>query len=968
MNSENQVLGPVVIQQVIGIDPTVTVSKIATVSNADGSVDSDGVIDSAGDSIYYTLSATNTGDTTLSDVTVIDPLISASMDRNGDGAIDSLDITGGDENGDGLLDIGETWVWDGTYQITQDDINQRGNYDSPVDSDAINDNLIRNSAYVSSAEGASDEVAIDTTLDYDPQIRVLITADVFNADASDDTDEVIDSAGDKVEYTATVANIGNVSLSNVQITDEIATSTFDRNGDGTTDVDDILGGDDNENNVLDAGETWVFKGSYSVSQDDVDSRGNYDGPDADTQNDIVIRNAVSATTQSLDQNINGSDVAFSEIDYRPVISLEKVATLYNSDGTLDENGAIDSAGEVIKYSLTVENAGNVTLSNVVLYDPLISESMDKDNNGVINVLDSDGGDTNLDGILNVGETWSFSGQYEITQADIDARGNFDGQDVDSTNDNIVRNFAGVSSLSTDDQSTTRDTFVDTRVTYSPVLTIDKVFLNVTDGNGNGLADAAGDQLNYRVVVTNSGNVTLTDVTVTDPLTQQAITGLTLAPGESQEFESSYTLKQSDLDDQGGGDGDIDNTATVDSTQTDSVSDDAAVALAYTPTLLIDKVFLNVTDGNGNGLADAAGDQLNYRVVVTNSGNVTLTDVTVTDPLTQQAITGLTLAPGESQEFESSYTLKQSDLDDQGGGDGDIDNTATVDSTQTDSVSDDAAVALAYTPDLMILKTADVERVDEIGDLINYTIAVSNIGNITLTGLEVTDTLIDDTLAPRDTDLNGVIDGDTDADGDMDVGETWYWTGQYMVTPEDFDAAAASADPYYIRNIASVDSDQTDSETSAEEVALVELAFEGLSPGYWKNHPEDWDGVTSNTSFEEFFFGSTQPDLNWKVKMINGAGKEKFVTQQDITLMEALTLTGGDAAALARQAVAGVLNTRDEDVTYRFTEGQLKEWVSEALSNQPVDLENDGIIEFEAGLAAIQGVKDLLAYNNNLELV
>jgi hypothetical protein len=122
------------------------------------------------------------------------------------------------------------------------------------------------------------------------------------------------------------------------------------------------------------------------------------------------------------------------------------------------------------------------------------------------------------------------------------------------------------------------------------------------------------------------------------------------------------------------------------------------------------------------------------------------------------------------------------------------------------------------------------------------------------------------------------------------------------------------------------------------------------------------------SFEEFFFGSTQPDLNWKVKMINGAGKEKFVTQQDITLMEALTLTGGDAAALARQAVAGVLNTRDEDVTYRFTEGQLKEWVSEALSNQPVDLENDGIIEFEAGLAAIQGVKDLLAYNNNLELV
>jgi len=423
MNSENQVLGSVVIQQVVGIDPTVTVSKIATVSNADGSVDSDGVIDSAGDSIYYTLSATNTGDTTLSEVTVIDPLISASMDKNRDGTIDSLDITGGDENGDGLLDIGETWVWDGTYQITQDDINQRGNYDSPVDSDAINDNLIRNSAYVSAAEGASDEFAIDTTLDYDPQIRVKKTADVFNADGSDDLDEVIDTAGDEIAYTVTVENIGNVTLNNVQLTDELSSSLFDTNRDGTVDFEDTLSGDENENNILDVGEAWVFKGNYSVTQDEIDSRGNYDGPDGDTASDNVIRNVVSITTQSLDQQINSSDDAFTEVDYRPVILLEKVATLYNSDGTLDENGAIDSAGEVIKYSLTVKNAGNVTLSNVVLSDPLISESMDKDNNGVINVLDSDGGDTNLDGILNVGETWSFSGQYEITQADIDARGN-----------------------------------------------------------------------------------------------------------------------------------------------------------------------------------------------------------------------------------------------------------------------------------------------------------------------------------------------------------------------------------------------------------------------------------------------------------------------------------------------------------------------------------------------------------------
>ncbi len=852
MNDEDQVAQEIVVQQVVGVDPGVTLTKTADVTNADGSEDLDDVIDSAGDTITYTLSATNTGDTTLSGVTVFDPFIAASMDKNTDGVIDVLDVVSGDDNDNGLLDIGETWVWTGEYQVTQSDINQRGNYDSPVDPDEINDNLIRNVAYISSAEGASDNAEVDTTLDYDPQIRVTKTADVFNADGSNDLDDVVDTAGDVVQYTATVANIGNVTLNNVQLTDTLVGVTFDRNGDGVTDAKDVVSGDDG-NDVLDVGEAWVFQGTYSVSQEEIDNRGNYDGPDGDAANDNVIRNVVSVTTQSLDQSINGSDDAFTELDYRPVILLKKTGTLYNANGSLDENGAIDSAGEVVKYVLEVSNGGNVTLSDIAVVDPMIAASMDKDGNGVIDYRDSDSGDINADGILSVGETWLFSGEYVVTQSDINARGNYDGPDPDAISDNVLRNFAGATSLSTDGQQITRDTFVDTRLTYTPSLTIDKVFLNVTGGNGN-------------------------------------------------------------------------------------------------------------------ELADAEGDVLNYRVVVTNNGNVTLTDVTVTDPLTGQDISGVTLAPGASEEYLTSYTLKQSDLDGQGGGDGDMDNTATADSLQTDPVSDDESVPLVYDPDLMIVKTADVEMVDEVGDLINYTIAVSNTGNITLTGLEVTDTLIEDTLAPRDEDTNGVIDGDVDADGEMDVGETWYWIGQYQVTSEDFEAAMASMDPYFIRNTATADSNETDPETSSEEVALVRFAFEGLSPGYWKNHPEDWDGVATSMSFEQFFFGSAQPGLNWKVKMVNGGGKEKFVTQQDITLMQALELTGGDAAALARQAVAAILNTRDEDVTYRFTESQIKEWVTEALSGQAVDLENDGTIEFAAGVAAIQGVKELLDYNNNLELV
>ena len=79
-----------------------------------------------------------------------------------------------------------------------------------------------------------------------------------------------------------------------------------------------------------------------------------------------------------------------------------------------------------------------------------------------------------------------------------------------------------------------------------------------------------------------------------------------------------------------------------------------------------------------------GDVLNYTVTVTNTGNVTLTGVTVVDPLTGQNISGVTLAPGANQTFNTSYTLTQADLDGAGhaGGDHDIDNTATASSNET----------------------------------------------------------------------------------------------------------------------------------------------------------------------------------------------------------------------------------------------------------------------------------------------
>ena len=223
------------------------------------------------------------------------------------------------------------------------------------------------------------------------------------------------------------------------------------------------------------------------------------------------------------------------------------------------------------------------------------------------------------------------------------------------------------------------------LTVTPGIAIDKVFVNVTGGDGDALADWAGDVLNYTVKVTNTGNVTLTGVTVEDPLTGQDITGVTLALGASQPYNTSYTLTQADLDDPRGA-----ATATRQHRHRRQQRDRFGErlrrgAVVYDPALAIDKVFVNVTGGDGTA-GRPAGDVINYTVKVTNTGNVTLTGVTVKDPLTGQDICGVTLAASASQLFNTSYTLTQADLDNKGGGDGDVDNTATADSNETGPVT------------------------------------------------------------------------------------------------------------------------------------------------------------------------------------------------------------------------------------------------------------------------------------------
>ena len=124
--------------------------------------------------------------------------------------------------------------------------------------------------------------------------------------------------------------------------------------------------------------------------------------------------------------------------------------------------------------------------------------------------------------------------------------------------------------------------------------------------------------------------------------------------------------------------------------------------------------------------DAVNQVINYTLVATNDGNVTLTGVTVTDPNADAYLTrgadlvgdnDALLEVGETWAYTAGHTLTQAEIDSNGGGNGWLENTATAHSNETPDDSDDASVPVERTPALNITKEASVP-----GGTANWTFA------------------------------------------------------------------------------------------------------------------------------------------------------------------------------------------------------------------------------------------------------
>ena len=266
----------------------------------------------------------------------------------------------------------------------------------------------------------------------------------------------------------------------------------------------------------------------------------------------------------------------------------------------------------------------------------------------------------------------------------------------------------------------------------------------------------------------------------------------LAPGESATCTTDYTITQKDMDNP---EWDILNTVSASWTGEDGskgeatsngslVSQTGGTGARLTVGKTVDKVLDTAVpdDKAGSGVvrliprdhaeripADAkgayavsAGDTVDYNLTVTNSGDHTLHNLALSDPLVQRQLRsdlqaasnlspdtdihcpagalgeGSSLAVGASIVCTASYTVTQQDIDA-----GRIANIATATAAQESgsAVTDDGALTtpVAGEPALTDTKTSDHDgRNYKVGDVIKYTVKSQNTGNTTLHDVSVKD--------------------------------------------------------------------------------------------------------------------------------------------------------------------------------------------------------------------------------------
>ena len=246
----------------------------------------------------------------------------------------------------------------------------------------------------------------------------------------------------------------------------------------------------------------------------------------------------------------------------------------------------DHLGEVIQYTYTLTNTGNVTL-----HSPY---SVDDDKVDVLGSVDCSNGPTDLA----PGGHFDCSATYKITQADLDAG-------------SLTNNALG--------HATFGGKTVDSNPAQKTITAILMPAVSLAKSAAEPSYSTPGTVLHYTYILTNTGNVTLSaPFAVTDDHIATVTCGqlpASLAPSDHVTCTGAYSVTQSDIDA-----GSVTNHATGSAvfgvTTITSQPAQATVPAARAPALTLVKTALTADYA-------AVGDVLDYTYTLTNTGNVSL---------------------------------------------------------------------------------------------------------------------------------------------------------------------------------------------------------------------------------------------------------------------------------------------------------------------------------------------------------
>jgi uncharacterized repeat protein (TIGR01451 family) len=274
---------------------------------------------------------------------------------------------------------------------------------------------------------------------------------------------------------------------------------------------------------------------------------------------------------------------------------------------------------------------------------------------------------------------------------------------------------------------------------SAALTLVKDVNGLHAPNAPGPFVPTGSTVTFAYLVTNTGNVTLAPVTVTDSVLGAVTCPPTpVLPGDTLTCTATARAAAGEQTNNAGATGQgVDNTGTPVGPPAQS-NQDTANYFGASPALTLVKDVNGEHEPTAPGLFDPVGAPVTFTYLVTNTGNVTLNPVSVTDIPSPGPITcpATSLAPQTSTTCTATARAAAGEQTNNAGATGQgVDNTGTPVGPPAQS-NQDTAHYFGAMPSLTMTKSATPATVTKVGEVVTYTFHVTNTGNVTLTNATI----------------------------------------------------------------------------------------------------------------------------------------------------------------------------------------------------------------------------------------